>query len=49
VPPRTTSGLDATLAPGAVPQDGLFHFSPAQDFLLNDDLWGDWGLGFNGD
>jgi transcriptional regulatory protein LEU3 len=42
-----TAGLDATLAPSSVPNDALSNFSAAPEFLLNDELWGDLGLGLS--
>ncbi|KAK9489927.1 hypothetical protein V1508DRAFT_400375 [Lipomyces doorenjongii] len=42
-----TAGLDATLAPSSVSNGGLSNFSAAPEFLLNDELSGDLGLGLN--
>lgn len=47
MPSSATAGLDATLAPSSVPSDALSNFSAAPEFLPNDELWGDLGLGLN--
>ena len=45
IPSSATAGLNATLAPSSVPNGALSNFSAAPEFLLNDELWGDLGLG----
>ncbi|OCK75277.1 hypothetical protein K432DRAFT_386307 [Lepidopterella palustris CBS 459.81] len=47
IPSGATAGLDATLAPSSVPNGALSDFSAAQEFLQNDELWGDLGLGLS--
>lgn len=44
IPSSATAGLDATLAPSSVSNGALSNFSAAQEMLLNDELWEDWGL-----
>ncbi|KAF4630772.1 hypothetical protein G7Y89_g7363 [Cudoniella acicularis] len=46
-PSSATARLDATLAPSSAPSGGLSNFSAAPEFLLNDELWGDLGLGLS--
>jgi transcriptional regulatory protein LEU3 len=40
-----TAGLDATLVPSSIHSGALSNISAAPEFLLNDELWGDWGVG----
>jgi hypothetical protein len=46
-PSSATARLDATLAPSSVPNGALSTLSAAPEFLLNDELWGDLGLGLS--
>lgn len=45
IPSSPIAGLDATLAPSSVPNGALSNNSAAPEFLLNDELWEDLGLG----
>jgi transcriptional regulatory protein LEU3 len=47
IPSSATAGLNATLAPSSLPNGALSSFSAAPEFLLNDELWGDLGLGLS--
>jgi transcriptional regulatory protein LEU3 len=42
-----TARLDTTPAPSSIPNGALSNFSPAPEFLVNDELWGDLGLGLS--
>jgi hypothetical protein len=42
-----TARPDATPAPSSIPNGALSNFSSAPEFLLNDELWGDLGLGLS--
>ncbi|KAF2471500.1 uncharacterized protein BDR25DRAFT_20355 [Lindgomyces ingoldianus] len=48
IPSSATAGLDATLAPRLVPNGALSSFSAVPEILLNDEIWGDLGLGLGG-
>ncbi|RDW74907.1 hypothetical protein BP6252_06049 [Coleophoma cylindrospora] len=47
IPSGETAGLNATLAPGLDANDTLFNSSIAPQFVLDDELWGDLGLGLS--
>ncbi|KAK9259621.1 hypothetical protein V1519DRAFT_250325 [Lipomyces tetrasporus] len=47
IPSSATARLDAPPAPSSVPNGALSNFSAAPEFLLNDELWGDLGLGLS--